>query len=54
MQQNTSWEADSCSASQDIPCLMEPKGSLLFSQEPITSPYREPEESSLHLPILSP
>jgi hypothetical protein len=31
---------------------MESKGSLLHSQEPITGPCTEPDESSPHSPIL--
>jgi len=33
---------------------MEPKSSLLFSQEPTTCPYREPDESSPQLPTQFP
>jgi hypothetical protein len=31
---------------------MEPQGSLPSSQEPITSNYTEPDQSSPHLPTL--
>jgi hypothetical protein len=31
---------------------MEPKGSVLCSQEPSSSPIPEPDESSPHYPIL--
>jgi hypothetical protein len=31
---------------------MEPKFSLLCSQEPATGPYPEPDESNPHLPTL--
>jgi len=31
---------------------MEPEGSLPFSQEPTGSAYPEPDESTLHLPVL--
>jgi hypothetical protein len=33
---------------------MEPEGSLLFSQQPTTDPYPEPEESSSHFPTRLP
>jgi len=33
---------------------MEPKGSLLFSQEPATGPFSEPDKSSLQLYALFP
>jgi len=52
MQHGPSWEVDSHSASQKIPSFMEPKGSLLCSQEPTTSPYPEPDELSQNLPLL--
>jgi hypothetical protein len=32
---------------------MEPEASLLFSQEPSTGPYPEPDQSSSYNPILS-
>jgi hypothetical protein len=32
---------------------MESEGSLLYSQEPSTDPYPEPDQSSLYYPILS-
>jgi hypothetical protein len=31
---------------------MEPGGSVMYSQDPATGPYPEPDESSLYLPIL--
>jgi hypothetical protein len=41
------WEANSYSASQEIPLhFMEPEGSLPCSQQSWTSPYPEPDESS--------
>jgi hypothetical protein len=53
MKQSPYWEADSHSTSQEIPCLfMEPKDSLLYSQEPTIGPYLEPDESSPYLPNL--
>jgi len=40
---------------QEIPHLfVEPRGSLLCSQEPASCPYPEPDQSSLHLPTISP
>jgi hypothetical protein len=33
---------------------MEPKGSLLYSQDPATGPCPEPGEASPHLPTLFP
>jgi len=33
---------------------MKLKGSLLYSPEPATDPYREPDESSLHHPTIFP
>jgi hypothetical protein len=33
---------------------MEPKGSLLYSQEPDTGPYPKPDAYSAHLPTLFP
>jgi hypothetical protein len=32
---------------------MEPVGSLLYSQEPSTGPYPEPDQSNLYRSILS-
>jgi hypothetical protein len=57
MQDNPSREGDSCSASQ-IPHILEPEGSLLYSQNLITGPYSEPNEYGSHplilpVPILS-
>jgi hypothetical protein len=55
MEQIPFWEADSHSASQQIPPpFMEPIVSLPCSQEPATGPYPEPVASSPHLPILFP
>ena len=38
MEQSTSWEANSSSASQDSPDFTEPEGSLLHSQVPANYP----------------
>jgi hypothetical protein len=46
-----SWEANSLSASQEIPRLLLPEGSLPCLQEPATGPYPEPDESSPQLPL---
>jgi hypothetical protein len=57
MEQSTSWEANSHSASQEIkkfPAFYGNWSSLLCSQEPATGPYPEPYESNPHLPILFP
>jgi hypothetical protein len=54
MQHSFSWEANSHSASQEIPRFMEPKGSLPRSQQPATGLYLEPDESNPHLPTLFP
>jgi hypothetical protein len=48
MELSPPWEADSHLASQEI----DPEGSLLCSQEHITGPYPEPDESSPHPPNL--
>jgi hypothetical protein len=48
MELSPSWEANSNSASQkNSPPFMEHKGSLMCSQETTTSPYSEPDASSL-------
>jgi hypothetical protein len=45
--QSPSWEAKRSLASQEIPPnFMEPTGSLPYSQQPATCPYRVPDESS--------
>jgi hypothetical protein len=56
MEHRPSWEADSRSAIQEIPTppLMEPEDSLPCSQGPKTGLYPVPEESSPHIPTLSP
>lgn len=35
-------------AARKFPAFMEPKGSLLCSQQPVISPYPEPDESNIH------
>jgi hypothetical protein len=47
-------EAASSAAIKEFPSiLLEPKCTLPFSQEPSTSPYPEPHQSSPYHPILS-
>jgi len=47
------WEADSHSISQQIPRLLSiSKFNYRVSQEPATGPYSEPDESNSHLYIL--
>jgi hypothetical protein len=53
MEQSPPREANSHSASQKPPPpSLEPEGSLPYSQQPATSPYPEPYESSPYIPIL--
>jgi hypothetical protein len=53
MELSPSQEAASCAVTQELPnILRKPDGSLPCSQEPSTSPYPEPDKSSLHHPIL--
>jgi hypothetical protein len=49
MEQSPSWQADSHSHIEAIP-----EVKLSFSQEPLTAPYPEPDESVSHPPKLSP
>jgi hypothetical protein len=45
-----SWEASSCSATQEIPISQwDPKSSLPCWHDPDTGPYPEPDESSTHV-----
>ena len=47
MQQIPSWKANSSAGGKEIlPHLVEYEGSLLFSQQPVTCPYPEPDQSS--------
>jgi hypothetical protein len=48
--QRPSQEAYSASASQENSPFMEPKGSILCSQEPATGPYPKPYDSIQHPP----
>jgi hypothetical protein len=54
MEESPVEEADSHSASQEISPLMEPKGSLECSQQPVTGPFPDRNESNPHLPTLFP
>jgi hypothetical protein len=55
MEQSPSSEATSTpSQSRNSPAFMEPEGSLLFSEQPATSPYPEPNELNPHPPDLFP
>ena len=46
MEQSPSWKANRFSDSQNSMHFIEPEGSLLQSQDPATSPYSEPEQST--------
>jgi len=53
MEQSSSSEANSHSASQEIPpSFMDPEGSLSYSQETATCPNPEPDDSNPHLHLL--
>jgi hypothetical protein len=53
MEVSPSWEITSCSAIQEFPNIfMEPEGPLPCLQEPITSPYPEPGQSSPYHSVL--
>jgi len=49
MERSPSWEANSHSASQEIPFLLEPEGLLRRSKQPALGPSPEPDESSPHI-----
>jgi hypothetical protein len=52
MEQSPSWDANSHSASQEIPRLKEPEGSLPCSQKPAAGPYILSQMNPVHnLPI---
>jgi hypothetical protein len=55
-EQSPSWEANRFSASQEIPpILIEPEGSLPYSQVPANYPYPEPSHFlKIHLNIILP
>ena len=52
LQQNSSWEANSSSASQEIPLCCEPKGSWPYLQQPATCRCYQPDQSNPRSPIL--
>ena len=53
MEQSPSREANRFSASQEIPqILWNPKVSLQYSQQPVTGPCPEPDQSSPHHPFM--
>jgi hypothetical protein len=53
MEPSFSWEANSYSATKEIPNIfIEPEGLLLCSQEPAAGPYPDPDESSPYHTIL--
>jgi len=51
MEQIPSFEATSPLTVEEIPHIMEPKGSLLQSQAPTNCHYSVPDETSAHIPI---
>jgi hypothetical protein len=55
MEWSPTWEAASCSPTQEFPNILwnlNVQGPLPCSQEPATGPYPEPDESSPYHPIL--
>jgi hypothetical protein len=43
MELSPSWEAASCAATQELQHFVEPEGLVLYSYEPSTGPYPEPD-----------